>query len=273
MLAFVGLGLYDERSITVEGRRTVERADRVFAELYTTRLAGATVADLETFHDVSVERRSREGIERDPEPVLAAAAEGTAVLLVGGDPMVSTTHVDLRLRAHERGIDTRIVHGTSAATAAAGLTGLQNYRFGPATTLPFPDAHGVDGVPGSVHETLAANRDRGLHTLTYLDVKADDDRYMTADRAADLLLAAWHERSWGDGSIDRPTGEAGPLAVAVAHAGAERPTVVADRLAGLADGDYDYGDPPHLLVLPGDLHHVEREALSAFAGASASLRL
>ena len=268
MLAFVGLGVYDERSITVEGRRAVERADRVFAELYTSRLASATVEDVAAFHGVSVERRTREGIERDPEPVLAAAEAGRAVLLVGGDPMVATTHIDLRLRAHERGVDTRVVHGTSAATAAAGLTGLQNYRFGPATTLPFPDAHGADGVPGSVHDTLASNRDRGLHTLVYLDVKAADDRCMTADRAADLLLSAWHERSWSDG--DDPVGRTpdgrGPLAVAVARAGAEAPTVVADPLGGLADGDC--GDPPHLLVLPGELHHVEREALVAFAGAS-----
>ncbi len=265
MLAFVGLGLYDERSITVEGRELVADADRVFAELYTTRLAGATVDDLEAFHDVAIEVRDREGIERDPEPVLSAAASGLAVLLVGGDPMVSTTHVDLRLRADEREIDTRVVHGTSAATAAAGLTGLQNYRFGPATTLPFPDAHGVDGVPDSVRDTLRANRERGLHTLVYLDVKAADERYMTADHAADLLLSAWRTAPWddGDGIEKRASGEEGPLAVAVARAGSQDPTVVADDLAALSASAF--GDPPHLLVVPGELHHLEREALSAFA--------
>jgi len=264
MLAFVGLGLYDERSITVEGREVVTAADRVFAELYTTRLAGATVTDLESFHGVEIAVRAREGIERDPEPVLSAAESGLAVLLVGGDPMVSTTHVDLRLRAAERGIDTRIVHGTSAATAAAGLTGLQNYRFGKATTLPFPDAHGSDGVPDSVRETLRANRERGLHTLVYLDVKAADDRYMTADHAADLLLSAWRTTPWDDGEIDaRSPGEEGPLAVAVARAGSPDPTVVADDLATLSG--CEFGDQPHVLVLPGELHHLEREALSAFA--------
>ncbi len=265
MLAFVGLGLYDERSITVEGREVVAEADSVFAELYTTRLAGATVADLEAFHGVDVEVRDREGIERDPDPVLSAAESGLAVLLVGGDPMVSTTHVDLRLRAHERGVDTRVVHGASASTAAAGLTGLQNYRFGPATTLPFPDAHGADGVPDSVRGTLAANRERGLHTLVYLDVKAADERYMTADHAADLLLSAWRTASWaaGDWDGDRNPGDEGPLAVAVARAGSPDPTVVADDLAGLAETEF--GAPPHLLVLPGELHHLENEALSAFA--------
>jgi diphthine synthase len=264
MLTFVGLGLYDEHSITVEGRQAVAEADRVFAESYSSHLAGATVADLERYHDVEVESRDRAGIERNPEPVLAAAASGQAVLLVGGDPMVSTTHVDLRLRAHERSVDTRVVHGTSAATAAASLTGLQNYRFGPATTLPFPDAHGGDEVPGSVRRVLGENRTRGLHTLVYLDIKAAEDRYMTADHAADLLLSAWGDD--GSEAPDRSPGEEGPLAVAVCRAGSDDPVVDAGSLAALADRSF--GEPLHLLVVPGELHEMERAALDAFGEAS-----
>jgi diphthine synthase len=255
MLTFVGLGLYDERSITVEGREAVGDADRVFAEFYTSRLAGATVSDLEAYHGVEVEVRGRDGVEGDPSPILDAAESGEAVFLTGGDPMVSTTHVDLRLRAHERGIDTRLFHGTSASTAAAGLTGLQNYRFGKATTLPFPregrptPASEGATVPASVVETIEANGDRGLHSLVYLDIEAERDADMAADEAAGLLAA--------------PLDDA--LAVAVARAGSPDPVVVADRLSNLAERDF--GDPLHLLVLPGDLHHVEAEALRAFAGA------
>jgi len=43
MLTFVGLGLYDERSVTVEGREAIAAADRVVAEFYTSRLAGASL--------------------------------------------------------------------------------------------------------------------------------------------------------------------------------------------------------------------------------------
>ena len=114
MLTFVGLGLYDERSVTLEGRAAIEAADRVFAEFYTSKLAGATVAGLESFHGVDIEVRDRGGVEGDPEPILEAAGEGDAVFLTAGDTMISTTHVDLRLRAESRGIDTRIVHGTTA---------------------------------------------------------------------------------------------------------------------------------------------------------------
>jgi diphthine synthase len=253
MLTFVGLGLYDERSVTLRGRDAIREADRVFAEFYTSRLAGTTVEALASHHDTEIEVRDRAGVEGDPGPILSAARDGDAAFLTAGDTMISTTHVDLRLRAHERGIDTRIVHGTTAQSAASGLSGLQNYRFGKATTLPFPDAHGGSGVPDSVLETVAANRERGLHTLVYLDIKADREAYMTAERGAKLLADAY-----GDA-----------LGVAIARAGSEDPVVAADRLDALADRAF--GDPLHLLVVPGDLHHVEAEALAELAGAPEAL--
>ncbi len=261
MLTFVGLGLYDERSVTVRGRDALRAADRVFAEFYTSTLAGATVADLEAEHDVEIEVRDREGVEGDPGPILAAAEAGDAVFLTAGDAMISTTHVDLRLRAERRGVETRVVHGTTAEAAAASLSGLQNYRFGKATTLPFPWAHGGDGVPGSVVGTVRANRERGLHTLVFLDIKVgtgpsgpdpDFEEYMTADRAAGLLAD-----------------EVDGIGVAVARAGGPDPVVVADELSALAGRSF--GAPLHLLVVPGDLHVVERDALAELADGPADV--
>jgi diphthine synthase len=253
MLTFVGLGLYDERSVTVRGREAIAAADRVFAEFYTSHLAGATVADLEASHGVTVELRDRAGVERDPEPILAAATGGEAVFLTGGDPMVSTTHADLRLRAEHRGIDTRVVHGTTAQTAASSLTGLQNYRFGKATTLPFDHSTGADGVPDSVLGTVRANRERDLHTLCYLDIDREREAFMTGAEAAGLLA----------GPLDDPLG------VVVARAGSDEPTVRADRLSALAADSF--GAPLHLLVVPAGLHPIERDALAAFADAPAAV--
>ena len=253
MLTFVGLGLYDERSVTIEGRDALGSADRVFAEFYTSKLLGASVADLETYHDADIEVRDRAGVEQDPEEILRAAEDGDAVFLTAGDTMISTTHVDLRLRAEARNVDTRVVHAPTAQSAASGLTGLQNYRFGKATTLPFDYAHGADGVPASVTDALDENRERGLHTLVYLDIKQERDEYMTADHAAELLAADYDD----------------VLAVVVARAGSDNPLVTADRLSALAERDF--GDPLHLLVVPGDLHHVEADALAALADAPEEL--
>jgi diphthine synthase len=246
MLTFIGLGLYDERSITLRGRDALRAADAAFAEWYTSRLAGTSVDRLEERHGTPIQRRDRAGVEQHPDPILDAAAGGDAAFLTAGDTMISTTHVDLRLRAHDRGIETRIVHGTTARTAASSLTGLQNYRFGKATTLPFPETHG--GVPDSVVRTIEGNRERDLHTLVYLDIDGERERFLTADDAAAQLADRLDD----------------PLGVVVGQAGSDDPTVRADRLSALADRSF--GPPLHLLVLPGELHPLEREAIVGLAG-------
>ena len=253
MLSFIGLGLYDERSITVEGREALRNADRAFAEFYTSKLIGTTVEELSAHHGIDIEVRDRAGTEQDPTPILDAAEEEDVVFLTAGDTMISTTHVDLRLRAVERGIETRVIHGVTAQSAASGLTGLQNYRFGKAVTLPFPYAHGGDDVPKSVVDSIEANLERGLHTLVYLDIKAHRDEYMTASTAAELFAEGWEDR----------------LAVVVARAGSPEPLVAADRFSELADREF--GGPLHMLVIPGDLHHVEAEALETLGGCPADL--
>lgn len=279
MLTFIGLGLYDERSITLKGKRALDAVDDAFAEFYTSRLLGATVQTLEEYHDIEIQVRDRPDVEQDPEAILAAAEDGHAAFLTAGDTMISTTHTDLRLRAHERGVETQIIHGVTAQTAASSLTGLQNYRFGKAVTLPFRYAHGGDGVPESVIETIEANRERGLHTLVYLDIKVGDvpavrgnasgcnvgsrdervnedtppEEYMTGDTAAAMLAEDWD---------DVP-------GVVVARAGSPDPVVAADDLSVLADRSF--GAPLHLVVIPGELHHIEGDALRELAGAPAGL--
>ena len=265
MLTFIGLGLYDERSVTVEGRDALRDADRAFAEFYTSTLVGTTVGDLEAYHDAEITVLERADVEQRSERVLDAAESADVAFLTAGDTMISTTHVDLRLRAHDRGIETRVIHGTTAQAAASALTGLQNYRFGKATTLPFDYAHGADGLPASVTDTVAENRDRGLHTLVYLDIKVDNEaavaragdaelqEYMTADTAATYLAAEYP---------DLP-------AVVVARAGSPDPLVRAGRTSELASDSF--GGPLHLLVVPGELHHIERDALRDLADAPADL--
>lgn len=249
MLTFIGLGLYDERSITLEGRDVLRAADRVYAEFYTSTLVGTTIDDLESYHDIEIEVRDRAGVEQRPEDILAAAESEDVAFLTAGDTMISTTHVDLRLRAHERGIETRLIHGVTAQTATSALTGLQNYRFGKATTLPFPYAHGADGLPASVTETIDHNRSDGLHTVVYLDIKAERDEFMTADVGAELLAEAYPDL----------------VGVVVARAGSPDPLVEAGTMTELATRAF--GDPLHLLVVPGECHLLEADALVELAGA------
>lgn len=253
MLCFVGLGLYDEHSITIEGRNAIQRADVVYAEFYTSVLTGASLGDLECFHEKSINVLDREAIEQNPDPIFNKAQSQSVALVTAGDPMISTTHVDLRLRAQQHGISTRAIHGTSAQTAACGLSGLQNYRFGKATTIPFPGTIGSDPVPNSVISTINENKSHGLHTIAYLDIKSESEDYLDAATAAAMLKSYYRNT----------------LAVVIARAGSENPVVKADTLEELSE--QAFGPPLHLLIIPGDLHEIEADALETFANAPSSL--
>lgn len=245
MLTFVGLGLYDERDVTLKGRDAVADADSAYAEFYTSVLPAAPTEDLEEFHATPIEVLDRDEVEGGTR-VVDEAEKKDVVFLVGGDPMVSTTHADLRLRALERGIETRVVHAPSASTAVCGATGLQNYRFGASTTLPFDDHDGWE--PESPFERVAENLERDLHTLVYLDI-SDDGKYMRADEAAARL---------SDAEVDAS------VAVGVARLGSDDVHAFAGTPEEVAT--HDFGSPLHLLVVPASLHPIEEESLSELAG-------
>lgn len=254
-LIFIGLGLWDERDIALRGLEAVKSADHVFAEFYTSALGGAGVERLEALYGRKVTVLKREEIENNPGPLLARAKAGSVVLLVGGDPMVATTHVDLRLRALSLEIPVRIIHGASIASAAAGIAGLQSYKFGRSATVvaPFklPTAAGKDTsvIPQSAYDALRENLRRGLHTLLLLDLG------LPIPRALELLEAVEAERR--EGVLPRTF-------VGIARAGSEAPVVKAgtpDELKRV-----DFGGMPQLLICPGELHFLEREALKKIAG-------
>jgi diphthine synthase len=248
MLTFIGLGLSDERDISVKGLEVIRKADVVYLETHTSRLTGTTLPAMERFYGRPVIPVTREELEEHPGEILARAGTGKVALLCGGDPMVSTTHADLRLRAKAAGVGTRIIHGASIGSAVCGETGLQNYRFGKATSLPFPSG---SWFPTTPLETILANLALGMHTLVFLDIR--EDRLMTVPEGIALIgeMAA---------RISRPMPG---FLIGVARAGSCGAFVAAGSpgwLAGL-----DFGSPLHVLVVPADLHPVEQEYLEAFA--------
>jgi len=163
--------------------------------------------------------------------------------------MVSTTHADLRMRAAAAGIETSIIHASSISSAVSGLSGLQNYRFGKSCSVPFP-AEGW--FPTAPVETVAANLALNLHTLVYLDIQKD--RYMRVPEAIAVLEEMAEKRG-----IEPPD-----LYVGIARAGSKHPVVAAGTGAKLKETDF--GPPLHILVVPADLHPMEREYLEMFAG-------
>ncbi len=250
-VVLIGLGLDNEKGITVQGLEEARRADRVFAELYTNMMPDLNLHSLETMIGKKIAVLTRTQLEdENAQEIVKDAETKTVVLLVPGDPMIATTHVSLRLALAKRKIPSRIVHGASIVSAICGATGLQSYKFGKSITLPQ-----TEPVPKSVLETVQDNKARGLHTLLLLDVNSDQANALTIPDALRKLAKS-------DSSVNEW------LTVGAARIGSPSETVKAGRAKTLSG--FDFGPVPHSLVFPGKLHFMEEEALRVLDGATAA---
>ncbi len=258
-LVFVGLGLNDERGITLKGLQETQGADAVFMEDYTSLMPDFSLARFERLCGKKIEILRRQALEEENgKVILEAAKKGKAVFLVPGDPFIATTHVTLRIDAEKQGTKTRIVHGISIMSAIVSLSGLHNYKFGKTVTVPFPE-----NFSETPYNVIAQNKKVGLHTLCLLDLKATEKQYLSIGEALAMLESAEQKRKLGEIT-------ANTVAVGVARAGSDNPTLKADFVKDLAK--FDFGQPPYSLIIAGELHFMEVDALIALAGAPAEFR-
>lgn len=252
VLYVVGLGLCDERDVTLRGLAAVRRCKRVYLEAYTSVLPGVDKSRLERLYGREVVIADREMVESRSDEILGEQEEGEAAdgpkkhddvaFLVVGDPFGATTHTDLVTRARERGIPVRVVHNASVMNAV-GACGLQLYRYGEAVSVPF---FSESWRPDSFYGKIAANAKLGLHTLCLLDIKVKEPdlaqlargrtvyeppRFMTVGQAAAQLLEV--EAQKGQGVCTEAT-----LAVGLARLGCPDEDAWADEEAarGVEEG-------------------------------------
>ena len=259
-IIFIGLGLHDETGISLHGLEEVKTADTAFIELYTSLMPEFSVKRFEQISGRTLHVVSRKELEEENgEALLEAARKGKVALLVPGDPLIATTHIALRIQAEKLGIKTRIVHGASILSAVIGLSGLHNYKFGKSVTIPFPDK--------TLHETpynvIEQNKKLGLHTLCLLDIDAENKRYLSIHKSFEILREIEEKRKKEIVKMDT-------LAVGIARAGSNNPTVKAGSVEKLLRDDF--GKPPYSIIFPSELHFMEAEALIFLADAPESLR-
>jgi len=252
-LVFIGLGLYDEKDLTLRAIDEAKRCQVLFAEFYTSAMKGTTLERIEEVFGSKIRVLSREEVEKG-DIILKEAASKTVGFLVPGDSMTATTHIDLRLRAAKQGTTTRVIHGVSILTAAAGLLGLQAYKFGRTVTIPFQEER---FKPTSPYEMISQNRQAGLHTLILLDLK-EGGKFMTANEGMGYLSEQEDNMRFGTFTPES-------LVCVLGKVGSANPLVQAGLVKNMIQ--IDFGDPLHCIVLPGKLHFAEKEALVLLAGA------
>jgi diphthine synthase len=134
VLYIIGLGLGDEKDITVRGLEAAKRCSKLFLENYTAIL-GVDASRLEAFYGVPVTLADRNMVESEAERIYLSAGTEDVGFLVVGDPLCATTHTDLILRARAKGIAVEVIHNASVMGAAASC-GLQLYQFGYTVSIP-----------------------------------------------------------------------------------------------------------------------------------------
>jgi len=270
MLYFIGLGLGDAKDITVKGLEIVKKCKRVYLEHYTSILTCGKDA-LEQFYGKEIILADRDMVEQGADQILDGALEDDVAFLVVGDPFGATTHSDLVLRAKELNIKHRVIHNASIMNAV-GCCGLQLYNFGETVSLPFWTE---TWKPDSFFDKIVANKERGLHTLCLLDIKVKEQseenlikgrkifeppRFMTCQQAADQLLQTILKKRM-EGNLKHVNDDT--LAVCLARVGTDDQKIVTCSIGEAKH--VDMGGPLHSLVIPGDMHYLEFDAVKMWA--------
>ncbi len=247
-LCFIGVGLLDERDLSLRALDLLRACSAVFAEEYTSVLAPGSLDRLAGLIGRPIERLDRAELEGETRVLDALTRSPRVALLVPGDPFAATTHASLRESALALGHSFRYVPNASIATAAAGFLGLMSYRFGRIASLPFPEP---GFAPTSPLDAIRSNRGVGLHTLLLLDLRPKEGRFLSASEALRLLGA----RDLA-GAVVPPDLE---VAV-VARLGSESARAWFGPRKLLEQGDF--GPPLHAIVVPApELHFGEHAAL------------
>jgi len=248
MLILAGLGLYDEKDMTLKTLEYAKKADKIYAEFYTAVLTGTTLDKIEEVLGKKIILLSREDVEYRGNKLIEESKDKVVMFLTAGDPMVATTHIDLVIEAKKRGIDVRVINAPSIYSAV-GITGLQIYKFGRTASIVFPEPNYFPETPYNV---IRDNLKMGLHTLCLLDIQTDKNRFMSANEGLKILLELEDRKR--ENILSRDT-----KVVVLARAGSLKPKIVYGKIGDLID--YDFGPPLHSIIIPGKLHFMEEEAL------------
>ena len=258
-LWLIGIGPGDLDHMTERARGVARGCSKRYLEGYTAVLPPKEEGRLESVVG-PWEKLMRDEVE-GAEELLASAREESVALLVVGDPMQATTHIDLEDRCVEQGIGFHVIPGLSATALAVSLSGMQSYRFGRQVTLPFATS---DYLPTSPLKMLCNNFENCLHSLVLLDLDPtgmglEQPRPMSPAEAVGLLekMAARvvDEEEGGRGLLEIPVKQWN--GILLSDLGTEEERVLSGPLGDLSG---QKGGMVHAFILPAEFSGMEEDA-------------
>ncbi len=238
-LHFIGLGLGNERDLSIKALDILKKCKAIYLESYTSRM-GFEVPKLNKLIGKPVIIADRKLIENNPEEtILKDASKGNVAILILGDVFAATTHYDLYMRAKKLKIKTNVVHNASIFTAIS-ITGLSLYKFGAVTSIPFEN----ENIKSPI-SLIEKNLRNGFHTLVLLDLDPENGRFMCISEALEYLIKG----GLGDAKC-----------VGVTALGSDNCEIKYGDAVKIRD--YKFKRYPQSLIIVGKTNFVEDEALN-----------
>lgn len=269
MLHLIGIGAKKEH-INFEMFEEIKKCDKVYLEYYTS-FYQTPFEELEKFLEKKIQIVDREVIESQiEETILEPAKTENIALLILGDPLIATTHTDLLLRAKEIGVKTKIYNNVSIANYIT-RTGLQFYKFGKITSIPFFSEKFMPRTPYLVYHD---NHKMGAHSLFLLDLNPSNDvankghdKYLAAHKALQFMLdipklmLKEEEIEEKDASyIDEET-----HAIICSRLGFDDEKIIYGTIQELIEYDKkEILKEPLCVIIPGDMHEMEIEFVEQY---------
>lgn len=244
MLYIIGTGLNNADDISLRTLKILKEADLIYQECYTC-IQLANFKDIEELIQKKIILADRKMVEETNE-IVDEAITKKVVFLVAGTPFFATTHTDLFLRAKERNVKTEVIHNISILNVK-GCYGLYSYNFGKTISIPY---FTEKVKPISFYDNIYNNYINNLHTLCLLDIKTDENRFMSVNEAIEQLL--YSEEQTGKGFFTKDT-----KLFAVCRFATSEELLVYDTAENLMR--MDFGKPLHSLIIPAKLSFIEEE--------------
>lgn len=185
MLFLVGIGLA-ENDLSIGAIEACRRSE-LYLDAYTSFVDQKRVNALSKSLGREIKLLKRPELEENARELVSKALKRNIAILVGGDPLIATTHKILYIEAKRAGIRPVIIHAASVFTAAMGESGLDFYRFGPTCTIPKWSEH---YKPVSFYNTIQNNIENGKHSMLLLDYDAAEKQTIPLAEAVKTLESA-----------------------------------------------------------------------------------
>jgi len=246
MLLLVGFGIHVYKGLSAKALEVLNSVNTIYVEKYTSPMPDPDIDALKSALNKEVKIVPRWFVE-DGREILESAKNNDVALVVYGDPLIATTHLELRVRAEKNGIKSRVLHASSSITSIIGECGLHMYKIGRIITL-VSEAQAI----ASIYYTIYSNLIGGNHTLILLEYNQENDFFLKPNDAFNMLLDC--EKDQKHEVISEDT-----FAIVASRIGIDDQKIISGRIGSLLQ--HDFGVPPHSIIITGSLHFTEIDAL------------